>query len=494
MRKRVGFVIVILIIVMVAYGAATLSPKASEIAADTPAPIPTSVPTSMPTSTPLATSTPSAAATNAPVPVPGALPAFPGAEGFGAETVGGRGGTVIEVTNLNDSGPGSLRACIEASGPRICVFRVGGMITVESDMDITNPFITIAGQTAPGDGITLRASGNDVGSPIRVRTQEVIIRYLRSRPGTTGLNNRALTIGNQHNPPFNVIVDHSSFSWSGDELIIAWYNTQKITLQWNYFTESLPSSDGTVGLKGPNLGSAEGGYYSFHHNLVAHHLQRLPSISTGAGPVDVVNNVMYNAGSTGTRAHNMAQINFVGNYIKAGPNTTLETWVRDAGVIGFYVSDNVLEGKGILQRLLPDSSRIVSQPFVAPAITTTSATVAYEQVLEMAGATQGLTCDGSWFFRRDAVDRRVADSVRQGTRGHSLPVSETAHQLGYINSPADVGGWPNLASGTACPDGDHDGMPDEWERARGFDPAVDDSALFMPDGYTRLEHYLNAMD
>ncbi len=112
----------------------------------------------------------------------------------------------------------------------------------------------------------------------------------------------------------------------------------------------------------------------------------------------------------------------------------------------------------------------------------------------MAGATVGLNCNGSYFFRRDAVDLRIADSVRQGTRGHSIPVAETAQQLGYINSPADVGGWPNLASGTACPDADHDGMPDEWEVAQGFDPAVNDSALVMPDGYTRIEHYLNAMD
>jgi pectate lyase len=415
-----------------------------------------------------------------------ALPAFPGAEGYGAQSVGGRGGTVMEVTNLNDSGTGSLRACVEASEPRICVFRVGGTITVNSDMEINDPFITIAGQTAPGDGITLKSSDNHVGSPIHIRTHDVILRYLRIRPGTTGLDNRALSIGNQRKPPYNVVIDHNSFSWSGDELVIAWYNTENVTLQWNVIAESLPSTDDSAGLKGPYLGSDGGGYYSFHHNLVAHNLQRSPSIAASGGPVDVVNNLVYNGGGIGSRVNNGARVNYVGNYIEAGPNTQMPSYIRDDGAGGLYVSGNVVEGKDIIESFLPANAteHVVNQPYDAPAVTTTSAEVAYDQVLSRAGAAYGLNCDGSWFARRDSVDARIVQSVEENTRGHEGE--------GYITTPADVGGWPNLAPGTACPDADHDGMPDEWETAQGLNPEQDDSSADKDgDGYTNVEEFIN---
>src|SRR3989338_4486206 len=147
------------------------------------------------------------------------VPAFPGAEGFGAAAVGGRGGQVIKVTNLNDSGPGSLRQCaVVESGPRICVFTIGGTITLNSDLDIVNPFLTIAGQTAPGGGITLKAA--NVGSTVhmQIRAPEVIVRYIRSRPGTREMNSRALSINNPQNIVHDVVIDHNSFSWSGDEM------------------------------------------------------------------------------------------------------------------------------------------------------------------------------------------------------------------------------------------------------------------------------------
>jgi pectate lyase len=430
----------------------------------------------------LAASTPSASAS---------VPAFPGAQGFGAESIGGRGGQVIEVTNLDDAGPGSLRACIEASGPRICVFRVGGTITVDSEMEISNPYITIAGQTAPGDGITLKASDNSVGSPIHVRTHDVIIRFLRFRPGTTGLNNRALSIGNQRDAPYNVMIDHNSFSWSGDELVIVWYDTQKVSLQWNIIAESLPSTDESMGLKGPNLGSDGGGNYSVHHNLIAHHLQRSPNISASGGPVDVVNNVIYNAGGIGARVHNGAQVNFVGNFVKAGPNTRMDSYIKDDGASGFYLDANTIEGGETIKRFLPDASMplVVIQPFAAPAVRTTSAHVAYDEVLKSAGASRGLKCDGSWYERRDPVDERILESVVTNTRGHNVST-----ETGYINLPSDVGGWPDLDSGAPCPDADHDGMPDEWEKARGLNPNQDDSAGDRDgDGYTNIEEFINGV-
>jgi hypothetical protein len=325
----------------------------------------------------------------------------------------------------------------------------------------------------------------------------VIVRYLRSRPGTTLIDSRALTIGNNSNDPYNVIVDHSSFSWSGDELVIAWYATQRVTFQWNIFAESLPSTEDSVGLKGPNLGSDGGGYYSFHHNLVAHHLQRSPNISASGGPVDVVNNLIYNLGGIGSAVKNGARVNYVDNYIKAGPNTHLTTYIkdeltrRDGG--GLYLDGNVTVGDnqhGQPISFLPSTltNRIVDQPFAAPAVTTTTADVAYEQVLNGAGTTQGLNCDGSWFFRRDPVDERIVQSVREGTNGHSIP------EAGYIRTPADVGGWPTLAAGTACIDTDHDGMPDMWEVANGLNPHQDDSAQDKNgNGYTNIEEYLNGM-
>jgi len=426
-----------------------------------------------------------------------AIPAFPGAEGFGAQSVGGRGGRVMLMTSLNDRGPGTLRACVEASGPRTCIFRTGGLITLESHLDITNPYITIAGQSAPGDGITVKAAESDSEIHLRVRTHDVIIRYLRVRPGTTLLNGRALTIANGAADPYNVIIDHSSFSWSGDELMIAWAATQKVTLQWNIFAESLPSTEDSAGLKGPNLGNDGGGFYSFHHNLMAHHLQRSPNISASAGPVDVVNNVVYNPGGIGSAVKNGARVNFVANYIKAGPNTRLSSYIKDelgrGDGGGFYVAQNLIAGSNQQSNsitFLPEgsASRVATQPYPAPSLVTTTAPDAYEQVLERAGAIHGLTCDGTWFLRRDPVDTRIIQSVRAGTRGHARQDTD------YIRTPADVGGWPTVDPGTPCADSDSDGMPDQWETARGLNPMQDDSAAdYNGDGYTNLEEYLNGM-
>ncbi|MHC4933496.1 MAG: hypothetical protein ACYTGV_15030 [Planctomycetota bacterium] len=148
---------------------------------------------------------------------PPSLPAFPGAEGFGAHSIGGRGGQVIEVTNLNDAGPGSLRAALEASGPRIVVFRVAGTIELDSSIEVQNPYLTVAGQTAPGDGITLKNSPLNAKTPLKIETYEVVIRYLRSRPGSNPADSGtldALTISNEEADVYNVIVDHSSFSWA----------------------------------------------------------------------------------------------------------------------------------------------------------------------------------------------------------------------------------------------------------------------------------------
>src|SRR3989338_1567855 len=412
--------------------------------------------------------------------VSAAVPAFPGAEGFGSQTIGGRGGKVIEVTNLNDSGTGSLRACIDAIDPRICIFRVAGTITLNSDIDIVNPYLTIAGQTAPGGGITLKAANSASTVHIRVRAPEIIIRYIRSRPGTKETNSRALSINNTNNTVYNVVIDHNSFSWSGDELTITWLATNRVSYQWNIASESLPP-----GFKGPSFGEDGGGYFSVHHNLIAHHTQRLPQVSASVGPVDMVNNLIYNPGGLGSVVKNGTHANYVKNYIKRGPNTASNfVYIKDGGVkgpaAGYYVEGNFLDG---IQKLNTAVNQVNTR-FNAPPITTTSPQVAYEEVLNKVGAYQGLDCNGNWFIRRDAVDIRVIQSVRDGTRGHN--------GSGYISSPADVGGWPTLAAGTPCADDYHDGMPNVWEQQRGLNLNQNDSAGYALDSnYTNIEMYIN---
>jgi pectate lyase len=429
------------------------------------------------------------------------FPVFPGAEGFGSKGVGGRGGRVFEVTNLNDSGAGSLRECVEANGPRVCVFRVAGTITLHSDLEIENPYITIAGQTAPGGGITLRAADSTSSVHLQVEASEVVIRYLRSRPGTRTENARALSINNGAtgaDAVHNVVIDHNSFSWSGDELTITWAHTNNVTLQWNIMAESLPDApgSGSVGLKGPSLGETGGGFFSFHHNLIAHHTQRLPQISASVGPVDVVNNLIYNPGGLGSTVKNGARVNFIGNYVKSGPNTRITTYVKEEGAAGYYTEENVLEGT--IQSFLPPTNKISPAPFNAPPVTTTSAQMAYDQVLQTSGAAYGVNCEGFWFPRRDPVDIRIVQSVVDSSRGHPIPPELTFQQLGFISDPADVGGWPLLDPGTPCADSDHDGMPDIWEIAHFGDTsrgsATDSSSDLDSDGYSDLEEYLNGTD
>ena len=240
-----------------------------------------------------------------------AVPAFPGAEGFGANAVGGRGGRVIEVTNLNDSGSGSLRAALETSGPRIVVFRVAGNIVLTSAIDIRDPYVTIAGQTAPGDGITLRNVPSNLKSPLIVRTHDVVVRYIRSRPGKPGPgtggsdNLGAIKIFNdQPNQSYNVIVDHCSLSWGTDEMLSTFYKTYDVSLQWNIVSEGLDCETDSFKCRsyGILVGESGGHSVSVHHNLVAHVVQRAPRMRID-GVVDVVNNVVYNWNQGAAHGH-----------------------------------------------------------------------------------------------------------------------------------------------------------------------------------------------
>ncbi len=434
------------------------------------------------------------------------IPAFPGAEGFGAYSVGGRGGAVIEVTNLDDSGPGSLRAAIDASGPRIVVFRVSGTIGLVSSLVIRNPYITIAGQTAPGGGITLRDLRAETDPLLAIQTHDVVVRYLTWRAGPPAAGDAVGIIADHAHDTYNIVVDHNSMSWGIDQVFATWYDVHDITIQWNIFSEALNCSLHPKGChsKGPMLGSyasderkdKPGAYnISFHHNLMAHNGERNPLVKT-SGVCDVVNNVVYNP--FGTFSHvdmdsqlTMLPVNYVGNYFKPGPNTTPGKYgIRaiNPGSPGteIYVQGNI--GPHRMTSNLPEidivdpNSRqyVVSIRHPAAAVTTTTAFQAYDQVLAEAGANKGLSCDGTFFSRQDAIDARIVNDVKNGTGK-------------IIDDPSQVGGWLTIAPAAPCADSDHDGMPDIWELKYGLDPndPSDANKDANGNGYTNIEEFLN---
>jgi pectate lyase len=417
------------------------------------------------------------------------LPAFPGAEGFGANTPGGRGGKVFIVTNLDDSGPGSFREACLADGPRIVVFAVSGTIALKTPLTVTKPFLTVAGQTAPGGGICLR------DATFAIATHDVVVRYLRSRLGDeTAREADALDVLNGSS---NVIIDHCSATWSIDEALSLSGNNQNITVQWCLIGESLRQSKHAKGPHGYGSLARANGPVTFHHNLWIHNDARNPRMGDnyGRGPTfprfDVRNNVIYNYGGTasGLTQGNL-QANYVANYIRPGPSSKAKTPITVGNKpldsdLQFYIRDNVFEGS---DELTADNTkffsayeidgkrqvRIFEQPFAAPAVKTVSAREAVELVLATVGAS---------LPQRDAVDARLVAHVR--TRTGKM-----------IDSQTEVGGWPELASGTAPVDTDRDGMPDAWETKHGLNPRDPaDAALDSDkDGYTNLEEYLNGTD
>lgn len=432
-----------------------------------------------------------------------AMPAFPGAEGFGANSQGGRGGRVIAVTHLNDRGAGSLRACVEAQGPRTCVFRVAGHIIVKRRMEIRNPYITIAGQTAPGGGITLKIDPSNDQGPLSVKTHDVVLRYLRFRPGNgslspiageTNTNIDAITIGNSEvaNQVYNVMIDHCSFSWATDENINIWDDTRDLTLQWNIISEALHCVAGNLDChsKGLLIASKGSKRISIHHNLLAHNVGRNPLIKA-SGIIDLVNNVMhvpYNIVGAVDDEYGPFNSNWVGNYLQANYENTYGVWdlnTRSSCGAKYYLENNIdIQHKSSLSA--PEShfvhpanhgrNCIVSGRFDAAHVTTTSPFQAFDEVLAGAGAT---------LPARDAIDKRVVKDVRNQV-------------YRVVHDPSQVGGWLSVAPASPAADTDHDGMADSWELtyfsalARGSSTHSSDD--FDGDGYTDLEEYLNGTD
>jgi pectate lyase len=418
----------------------------------------------------------------------GRLPAFPGAEGFGCATPGGRGGQVLTVTNLDDSGPGSLREALEASGKRVVVFAVSGTIDVREQIVIDDPYLTVAGQTAPGGGITLKAADDNASGLVDVSTHDVVIRFMRFRTGApTSVEGDNLDgINIWRDDGHDVIIDHNSFSWAVDENASIWDNAHDITFSWNIIAQGLRESTHSDGehSKGLLVSGDATEDISVHHNLFVHNTARNPQV-TSPGRIQVVNNVIFNYGDSALQTSNPygpPQVEIVGNYFKAGPDSDPDRYeidaypIEDAGEWHLHLRGNVGphgSADGPQTDLVSPEDRgliVEAAPLDLPAVTTTDAEQALEDVLMGAGARVPYL---------DPVDAQMIDDVHD-ERG------------GMINDVSEVGGWPDLPAEEPPADEDSDGMPDTWETAHDLDPGTDDSADDRDgDGYTNVEEYVN---
>ena len=459
-------------------------------------------------------------------------PAFPGAEGFGRYVSGGRGGNVYHVTSLADDGTeGTLRWALGKTGAKTIVFDVSGTIHLQSSLNISMGNVTIAGQTAPGDGICV------ADYPVAIKANNVIVRYMRFRLG----NKNVLLNGADGWDAFggmdqeNIIVDHCSVSWSIDECLSVLGN-KNTTVQWCLVAQSLVNSGHSKGAHGYG-GNWGGSGASFHHNLIAHHGSRTPRL--GPRPttqlderMDMRNNVIYNFGGNGCYGGEGMTVNIVNNYYKPGPGSpTDKKGYRIAG-IGIRTNEYVekypayapalhLWGKyfvtgnyntkyssvnndnwtyGIINQIdasgcdgtftaeTKDSIKL-AEPMDFVATTTHSADDAYDRVLDYAGAS----------LSRDSFDELMVSDARNGAASYT----GKGLSKGFVNSqddnrPADAAddwtAWPTLNSTAAPVDTDGDGMPDEWEKSNGLDPSdPSDGKTIGTDGYSNLENYLNSL-
>jgi pectate lyase len=434
--------------------------------------------------------------------------AFPGAEGFGKFTTGGRGGKVYIVTNLNNNGPGSLRDAVSKKEPMIIVFAVSGTIHLESPLSI-KANKTIAGQTAPGDGICI------ADHPVQLSGDNIIIRYLRFRMGDR-YQNQGKVPGSGHDDAFSgvkrkyIMIDHCTMSWSTDELLSV-YAGDSTTLQWNLMAEPLNYSyhfeQGDSDFEHHGYGGIWGGLHlSAHHNLFAHCTSRTPRFNgirhTPEENVDFRNNVIYNWGHNNVYAAEGGNYNIVNNYYKYGPDTKksvqyriLNPFKNETIPYGkFFVEGNYVDGapeitqnnwKGVTMDKGSEADALEAkqnQPFHSIAIPSSTAVAAYETVLQQVGAS----------FRRDTLDQRIINDVRNRT-GKIIDV-----QGGYPHGTLyeqTLTAWPKLKSLPAPKDTDADGMPDEWERKNGLNSndASDSNGYNLHKQFTNIEVYINSL-
>ncbi|HEY9044885.1 MAG TPA: pectate lyase [Ohtaekwangia sp.] len=446
-------------------------------------------------------------ASEKPVPVVEEAFAFPGAEGFGRNATGGRGGKVIFVTNLNDAGEGSLRAAIQTSGARYILFKISGTITLKSSLTISHGDVTIAGQTAPGDGICLK------DYPVTINADNIIIRYMRFRMGDEARQEGDAFGGRFHK---NIIIDHCSMSWSTDECVSVYAN-ENTTVQWCIVAESLRNSVHHKGAHG--YGGIWGGKNaSFHHNLLANNDSRNPRLGEEAGKAfaltdltDLRNNVVYNWGNNSCYGGEAMNVNIVNCYYRPGPATVKKERIvsidrnKNEGTEvynlwgKFYINGNFVEGSeratndnwtyGVFNQFhnsygtVSDADKAaikLSEPHpINNNVTTHSPQVAYERVLAYSGAS----------LKRDAVDLRIIDNVVNKTFSSAGSNGSTN---GIIDTQSDVGGWPQLNSATPPVNTAGDGIPDEWKIAHKLDPPRSQAnGRNLSTAYDNIEVYIN---
>lgn len=452
------------------------------------------------------------------------IPAFPGAEGGGKYSFGGRGGRVLVVTNLNDDGPGSFRWACEQGGARVVVFNVAGIIRLKTPLMIRAPYITIAGQTAPGDGVCV------AGESVWLNTHDVIVRYMRFRRGETWVGRRDDAIGG--NPVGNIMIDHVSASWGLDENMSIYrhmyndstgkiedkFGTVNITIQNSIFSEALDTWNHAFGstIGGENC--------SFMRNLWADNAGRNPSIGWN-GVFNFANNVIFNWVHRSVDGGDYrAQYNIINNYFKPGPATPKNNVGHrilkpESGrsKLGYrvygraYVNGNVMEGYpevtkdnwngGVQVEEMPDAGEYKdnmkwNKPLPMAEITLLTAEAAKKYVLANAGAT---------LPKRDAVDARITEQVSTGKivadKDVKLPEAQFKHRrlpidsykIGIITDPSQVGGYP-VYGGTPYKDSDNDGIPDAWELKNNLNPKdASDAAKIIKGGYSNIEVYLNSV-
>lgn len=446
------------------------------------------------------------------------LPAFPNAQGGGAISEGGRGGKIIEVTNLNSSGTGSLREAIEENGPRIVIFKVSGIIDLQSrPLEIKNPYISILGQSAPEGGITIK------GHEISIQTHDVIIQYLKVRTGRNNSFTKQVgdSIGMSNNA-YNVIIDHCSLSWSNDENAQVWsYDkpSRNITWSWNILSEGLTYNHASCGLiAGSNVNPDDMTDIDIHHNLFAHFNNRMPLIKVKSSRV--INNLMYDWQWHATAISGGVSADIIGNKYTPGPNTPKSRYFAIAvttdeirnlkfaaqdlmyGPLGkpsIYIQDNLAPGilnskqdnwstirewddfrwPTINENKYRRKSPLQSSTFP---ITIQNALSAEQDILKSSGASKRVNEYGQWIDARDNIDKRIIQEYQ--TKTGIIPVDEK-----------QVGGYEKINPKNGYLDSDHDGISDVWEYYYGLDPENPSDAKKDSDknGYTHFEEFIYGM-
>lgn len=436
--------------------------------------------------------------------------AFPGAEGFGKFTTGGRGGKVYVVSNLNDDGPGSFRDAAEAKGKRIIVFSTAGTIHLVTKLSIKGD-VTIAGQTAPGDGICI------ADQPVSLGGDNIIMRYVRVRMGDK-YQNGGMVHGSGSDDALsatrrkNIIIDHCSMSWSTDE-VFSVYAGDSTTLQWNLISEPLNYSyhfeTGDKDFEHHGYGGIWGGaHLTAHHNLFAHCNSRTPRFdgirNATSELVDFSNNVIYNWGGNNVYAGEGGNYNIVNNYYKYGPSTSKNVKFQVVNPNNklpqipfgkFYVAGNYVDGAPDVTannhlgvRMGNDGTdddkkaALLAAPHTTIPYAMQPALKAYDAVLSTVGAS----------FRRDTLDARIINEVKNRTGKFIDVQGGFAHGTAYERT---VNAWPTLKANAPVADADKDGMPDDWEKQSGLDvnDPTDAATFKLNPHYSNIEVYINSI-